>query len=240
MRVVRLVAGGVLAVGDVDRVVLHLFHVAAHQPAVALLRGYALDLRLGRLDVVGDGVHRVGGAALREDRAGRSRFALHRIGLSVGVDLLIVHVHAHEVGLQVHVLIGDVALVVDVYHLVAHVVDQRVAVLARDDVVEEGAAALFGGGVGRRRVDARSVRFQPFADQRIDTGREERVAPLRLAVLAGHPVAGPAFAAGFGSRCRTVGRSAAAQGVLPGGQNGPHRSVAARQGLSEKEQDDGR
>ena len=124
MRVVRIFAGGVFAVFDVDGVVGHLLHAAAHQPAVALLRGHALDFGLLRVDVVDNRVHRVGLAALRKLGLGDRGFPLDRVGLAVCVNQLVVHVDAHEVGLQAAVLVGDAAFVVDVDRLVAHVVDQ--------------------------------------------------------------------------------------------------------------------
>ena len=195
VRVVRLVAGGVFAVLDVDRVVGHLLHAAAHQPAVALLRGHALDLGLLRVEVVGDRVHLVGGRTVGELGLGDDELALHRVGFAVGVDQFRVHVDAHEVGLEVAVLIGDIALVVDVDQLVAHVVDQRVGVLARDRIVEKGARGprfLDRVAVQRvcgERVGAGHVQRVGFpGDERIDLRREERVALLlRQGVEGGAP-----------------------------------------------------
>ena len=129
--VIRLVAGGVFAALDVDVVVGHLLHAAADEPSVALLRRHALDLGLARLEIVGDGVHLVGrGRTFGEFGAGDRGLPFQRVGLPVGVNLPGVHVDAHEVGFEVHVLVVDVALVVDVDHLVADVGDQRVGVLA--------------------------------------------------------------------------------------------------------------
>ena len=180
--VVRMVAGGVLAVLDVDRVVGHLLHAAAHQPAVALLRGHALDFRLLRVEVVGDRVHLVGGRPFGEFGFGDNILAVERVGLAVGVDHLRIHVDAHVVGLEVAVLVGDVALVVDVDQLVARVVDQRVGVLARDRVVEERPCGprrlhrIAAERVGGERVGpCRARRIGLLRHERVDLRRKERI-----------------------------------------------------------------
>ena len=158
VRVVGLVARCVHAVLDVDRVVGHLLHAAAHEPAVALLRRHALDLGLLGGEVVGDRIHLVGGRAVRELRLGYDRLAVERVGLAVGEDRLVGHVDAHEIGLEVAVLVGDVALVVDVDQLVAHVVDERVGALALDCAVEEPRGlARFAGRVALHRVGGEGV-----------------------------------------------------------------------------------
>ena len=171
VRVVGLVAGRVFAVFDVDRVVGHLLHAPADQPAVALLRCHALDLGLLRGEVVGDRIHRVRCVALGEFGLGDDRFAFERIGLAVCIDHLVVHVDLHVVGLEVAVLIGDVALVVDIDHLVAHVVDQRILVLARDRVVEERPRFL--GLFLFHRVAGDGVRSAAF--ERVAFLRDERI-----------------------------------------------------------------
>ena len=165
--VIRLVAGGVFAALDVDVVVGHLLHAAADEPSVALLRRHALDLGLARLEIVGDGVHLVGrGRTFGEFGSGDRGLPFQRVGLPVGVNLPGVHVDAHEVGFEVHVLVIDVALVVDVDHLVADVVDQRVGVLAVHDVFEEGSALLFAArGVALERIGRHPQRV----------GRQERI-----------------------------------------------------------------
>ena len=132
-----MVAGRVFAVLDVEGVVGHLLHAAAHEPAVALLRRHALDLGLLRIEVVGDRVHLVGGPAVGKLGFRYRPHAVHRVGLSIGMDQLRVHVDAHVVGLEVAALIGYVALVVDVYQLVAYVVDQRIRTLSVERIVEE-------------------------------------------------------------------------------------------------------
>ena len=171
VRMVRFVAGRIFSVLDVDRVVGHLLDAAAHQPAVALLRRHALDLGLLRFEVVGDRVHLVGGfAAVGEFGFGDDGLAFERVGFAVCVDQLGVHVDLHVVGLEVAVLIGDVAFVVDVDHLVADVVHQRVLVLARNRIVEEGAGLarpldrVAGHGVGLPA----GQRVGPAGDERID------------------------------------------------------------------------
>lgn len=91
-------------------------------------------------------------------------------------------VDLHVVGLEVAVLIGDVAFVVNVDHLVAHVVDQRVLVLARDRVVEERPRFL--GLFLFHRVAGDGVRPAAFErvaflrDERIELCAEERIALL--------------------------------------------------------------
>jgi len=117
------------------------------------MRRHTLDLGLLGGEVVGDGVHPVGGRSFRELGLGDHGAPVERVGLAVGVDQLGVHVDLHVVGLEVAVLVGDVALVVDVDHLVAHVVDQRVGVLSRDGVVEKGLGrAQASDGVAPERV----------------------------------------------------------------------------------------
>ena len=178
---VGVVAGGVLAVLDVDRVVGHLLHAAAHEPAVALLGGHALDLGLLRVEVVGDRVHLVGRRTLAELGFGDDGLPLDRVGLAVGVDQARIHVDLHEVGLEVAVLVGDVALVVDVDHLVLHVVDQRVGVLARNGVVEERFGGTGRGRVAARCAGGRSVGRGPerlLRHQRIELRRGDRIAHL--------------------------------------------------------------
>ena len=156
MGVVGLVAGGVFAVHDVDRVVGHLLDILAQQEAFALLGGHALDLRLARVDVVEDGVHRVGRGSLREDGTGLGacRGIVHD---ARGVDLLAAQLDPHEVGLEVHVAVGDVALLVDVDHLVLGTVHQRVGVLAADDRVQKvlDQDRVVPGGVGAERIGLR-------------------------------------------------------------------------------------
>ena len=157
-----MVAGGVLAVLDVDRVVGHLLHAAAHQPAVALLRGHALDFRLLRVEVVGDRVHLVGGRPFGEFGFGDNILAVERVGLAVGVDHLRIHVDAHVVGLEVAVLVGDVALVVDV--------DQLVGTPLR-----AAASSPNRGGACRRRAS----RAVPRPENRPSAPRASRPAPKR-------------------------------------------------------------
>ena len=180
---IRLVAGGVFAVLNVDRIVGHLLYAAAHQPAVALLRGHTFDLGLLRVEVVGDRVHLVGGRTVGKLRFGDDELALHRVGLAVGVDQFRIHVDAHEVGFEVAVLVSDVALIIDVDQFVAHVVNQRVGVLARDRVVEESARGpRFFDRVAVQRVDrervgaghAQRVGFAGY--ERVDLRRKERIA----------------------------------------------------------------
>ena len=204
------VAGGVFAVLDVDRVVGHLLDAAADEPAVAFLRRHAFDLGFLGVDVVGDGVHRVGRRPLLEDGMRNRRFAFHRVGLAVGVYLLGLHVDAHVVRLEVARLVGYVAFVVDVDRVVRQIVDQRVLVLARDDVVEKTASAPagcvggHGGAVGAAaeriggRERARSGR-RHRAGRRVRAGGE-RVRPLREFALPEAQGAQtlPAFAARFG------------------------------------------
>ena len=220
VRVVGFVAGGVFAVLDVNRVVGHLLHAAAHQPAVALLRGHALDLGLLRIEVVGDRVHLVGGRTVGELGFRDDEFALHRVGLAVGVDQFRIHVDTHEVGLEVAVLVGDVALVVDVDQLVAHVVDQRVGVLARNRVVEEGACGprfldrVAVQRVRRERIGPGHLQRVGFpGDERIDLRRKERVALLLRKGVEGGAATGlfTGLFAGFAprrgdGRCPFAGR----------------------------------
>ena len=229
---IRFVAGRIFSVLDVDRVVGHLLDAAAHQPAVALLRRHALDLGLLRFEVVGDRVHLVGGfAAVGEFGFGDDGLAFERVGFAVCVDQLGVHVDLHVVGFEVAVLIGDVAFVVDVDHLVADVVNQRVLVLARNRIVEEGAGLarpldrVAGHGVGLPA----GQRVGPAGDERIDLRTEHRVALLlrhgfEFGVAAGFLAGGPclraAFAAcagGFGNFGRGFRKGICRNGIVGAG-----------------------
>ena len=259
VRVVGLVARGVFAVLDVDRVVGHLLHAAAHEPSVALLRGHTLDLRLLRIEVVGDRVHLVGGRAVGEFRFRDDRLAFQRVGFAVGVDQLRVHVDAHEVGFEVAVLVGHVALVVDVDELVAHVVDQRVGVLARDRVVEERSRRtrffdrIPAHRVGRQRIRDQRIRGQRvgfLGDERVDLCREERILLLLRQRVEGSVAAGPfaggaGFAAGFAARermiwgCGGIGCRGPRRGVGGVGVGaGPFRRCGVPQGVVRKPEPD--
>ena len=231
--VVRLVAGGVFAVLDVDGVVVHLFDVVADQPAVALLSRHAFDFRLFAADVVGDRVHRVGiGGSFGESGVGNCRFAVYRVALAVGVDDLFVHIDPHEISLEIHVLVVDITLVVDIDRAVAYVVVERVLVFAADDVVQErffpGRIAL--GRVltqriaqqrvvagGSRTVGGGDRREGRRSEDRVDPGVEKRILLLFRTCFGGRGAVGfplkapnlPAgFAAGFlyGLRRSAVGR----------------------------------
>ena len=122
--VLGLVASGVHTICDVDGVVLHALHIITDEPAIALLCGNTLDLGTLCLDVVGDRVHVQRGFTLREQRAGRDDLSINRIGLAVGVNALIVEVDIHVIGLQVHVVVGDITLLVDIDAIVAQVVEE--------------------------------------------------------------------------------------------------------------------
>ncbi len=160
MRMVRLVAGSVHAARDVDGVVLHLLHVLAHEPSVALLGGYVLDLGALALDVVGDGVHVERGGVLRELGAGYDGLSVHRVGLAVRVYVLAVEVDVHEVGLQRHVVVRHLAFLVQIDHLAAQVVIERVGGASRDGVVE--ALLASAGGVAPRLGEGVRVAFRGY------------------------------------------------------------------------------
>ena len=216
--VVRLVAGGVFAVLDVDGVVVHLFDVVADQPAVALLSRHAFDFRLFAADVVGDRVHRVGiGGSFGESGVGNCRFAVYRVALAVGVDDLFVHIDPHEISLEIHVLVVDIALVVDIDRAVAYVVVERVLVFAADDVVQErffpGRIALgrvLTQRIAQQRVVAGGSRTVGGGDRREGRRSEDRVDPgveKRILLLfrtcfggrgaVGFPLKAPNLPAGF-------------------------------------------
>ena len=122
--VLGLVASGVHTICDVDGVVLHALHIITDEPAIALLCGNTLDLGTLCLDVVGDRVHVQRGFTLREQRAGRDDLSINRVGLAVGVNALIVEVDIHVIGLQVHVVVCDITLLVDIDAIVAQVVEE--------------------------------------------------------------------------------------------------------------------
>lgn len=206
----------------------HLLHAAADEPSVALLRRHALDLGLARLEIVGDGVHLVGrGRTFGEFGAGDRGLPFQRVGLPVGVNLPGVHVDAHEVGFEVHVLVIDVALVVDVDHLVADVVDQRVGVLAVHDVFEEGSALLFAAAwcrVGANRTAPAASRAAGANPPATRAYRRRRAAPglrrpascggvapreaLRPAVVVGRSAVGGGDVRRCGTLYRGVGGKA--------------------------------
>lgn len=64
-------------------------------------------------------------------------------------DDLFVHIDPHEISLEIHVLVVDIALVVDIDRAVAYVVVERVLVFAADDVVQE---RFFPGRIAPGRV----------------------------------------------------------------------------------------
>ena len=133
-----------------DGVVVHFLDVVADQPAVALLGRHTLDFRLLAVDVVSDRVHCIGiGAAFGESRVGDRRLAVDRIAFAVGVDDLFVHIDPHEVSLEVHVLVVDVALIVDIDRAVEYVVVERVLVFAADDVIQK---RFFSGRIAPGRI----------------------------------------------------------------------------------------
>ena len=116
---VGLVAGGVHTICDVDRIILHALHIVANEPAVALLCGDTLDLGTLGLDVVGDRIHIERCLALREQRSCNDDLAIYRVGLAVGVDALLVEVDVHIIGLQIHIVVGHIALLIDIDLVVA-------------------------------------------------------------------------------------------------------------------------
>ena len=166
VRVIQ-VAGGVFAVGDVDRVVGHFLDARAFQVAFSVLRRHAFDTGLFGGDVVGDRVHLVGRSSVGEFGPGVRLGG--RIFASVGEDDLVVHVDFHEVRLQVFILVVDVAFLVDVDRFVTKIVNQRILVFPRNYVVEERFAlrGVFLGSVPRgdgrtvgRRILRRRGRIQ--------------------------------------------------------------------------------
>ena len=141
------IASGVPAVGDVDRIVGHLLHLHSLEVSLPFLCRDPFDARFFRIEIVGDGIHRIGSAVVEE--FGTRRGNLHRIpGLGrlfeldgvrtpVSVDLLVVHVNAHEVGLQIHLLILHIAFLVNIYDLFLYLIDQRVFVLTRNHIIQK-------------------------------------------------------------------------------------------------------
>ena len=148
---VGVVAGGVLSVLDVDGVVRLLLDTAAHEPAVALLCRHTLNQSLLRREVVGDGVHRVGCAGIGEYGLCLARLTIHRVGLSVSVNLLILHIDTHKVGLERLVGVLQISLIVDIYPLGTYVIYERVGVLSLDNLGESGATLLSAYRVTRLR-----------------------------------------------------------------------------------------
>ena len=90
-------------------------------------------------------------------------------------------------------------LVVDVDHLVADVVDQRVGVLAVHDVFEEGSALLFAArGVALERIGRHPQRV----------GRQERIPPATRAYRRRRAAPGLRRPASCGGRSRRERRCA--------------------------------
>ena len=148
--VVGLVAGGVHTISDVDRVILHLLHIVTDKPTITLLCGDTLNLGALALDVVGDGIHIQRGAALREEGACYGGHAVNGVDLAVGVDILAVEVDVHKISLQIHIVVCYIALLVDIDHLLAHIVVERVCRTALNDAVEARARlAAIDDGVAK-------------------------------------------------------------------------------------------
>ena len=135
VRMVGAVTCGVHTISDMDRLVGVHLHAATDKPAIALLCCNTLNLRLTRVEVVGDGVHRVWRAAIRELWVGRCRSAVDGVGrVAVCKDILGLHIDTHKVGFEVHALICYIATLVAVNHIVAGIEYHRVDSLTLDDV----------------------------------------------------------------------------------------------------------
>ena len=147
---VGLVAGGVHTIGDVNRVVGHTLNILTNKPAIALLCGDTLDFGSLGLDVVGDGIHIERGLALCKLRTGGDGSAIHGVGLAVGVDILVVEVDVHKIGLQGHIVVGHITLLVDVDTIVSKVVEERVGSTTRNHLIEtrHGIASCHGVDIG--------------------------------------------------------------------------------------------
>ena len=150
------ITGGITTVSNVNGVVRHLLDTGTLDITLTLLSGHPFDTRLLRIEVVGDGIHRIRGAVVDklgariDDLDGVALLGrllqLDRIGTSIRIDLLVIHVDPHEVGLEVHLLVLDISLFVDVNHLLLHLIHQRILILTVDHIIQERFA------VNRHRI----------------------------------------------------------------------------------------
>ena len=143
--VVGAVTCGVHTVADMYRLVGVHLHAATDEPAIALLCCDTLDLSLAGVEVVGDGIHRVWSATIRELGLCAAWCAILAEVCGVGVamceDVLRLHVHTHVVGLEVHALICHIATLVAVYELIACIEYYGVYRLTLYDIGEVHASA---------------------------------------------------------------------------------------------------
>ena len=105
----------------------------------------------------------------------RNGLALDRVGLAVGEYVFGREVDTHEIGFEIHVLIGHIALVIDVYQTVARIEDERVGILALDDVFKEGTAGALRR-VGRQSVA--SAGASASGERLVQTLRGKRIGTL--------------------------------------------------------------
>ena len=193
------IAGGVLTVGDVDRVVLHLLDLESLQITISIAGCHPPDPGLLRIDVVIDRIHLIG-SCRTVGKLGTCRFSGNRIIPSVRENELLIHVDLHVIPFQILVLIGDIALFVDIDPFVADIVDQRVLILSGDRILQK---RLVGGGVLTKRVasallfDSQNILHRAAFDHHRRVGLDEyridhrRIGRQRIRLLhrSKHPAA---------------------------------------------------
>ena len=108
------VAHGILALGDVDRIVVHHLYVAAPQYALVLAGDHVADPRLAGVEVVAQLMHVVGLVPLGHLRPAYP-LALEAVVSAPGIDRPGLHVVLHVVGRELHVLVLDRHVAVIVY-----------------------------------------------------------------------------------------------------------------------------
>ena len=123
---VRVVAGGVSSVLQVDHSRGVALRPRAGEESVLLRRVHVVDERLLALEIELDGVGVVGVASHLEDGLSLDTVLGGGVGGTHGRDIALVHIHSDAVGGEVHVLVLHVGVAVEMRHLVMGVVDQGV------------------------------------------------------------------------------------------------------------------
>ena len=161
VRIIRMVTSGIFTMTNIDWVIRHLLNLSADQPTITLLSCYALNKRLFRSKVVGYGIHSIGRTALFEDRMCIFRLALNCISLSVRIYLLGCHIYLHIIGLQTHILVVYISLIVNMDLLVQHIIVERIGILSGDNLLYHRATLLVCSRVAlQHRIGGKTIRFR--------------------------------------------------------------------------------
>ena len=144
------IACRITSVGNVDRIIGHLLDTYTLNITLPLLSSHSLDTCLLGIKIVSNRIHRIRGPLIDKLRASidnlhsislLGRFLqLHRIGTSISIDLLMIHIDPHEVCLQVHFLVLDISFFVNVNHLFLHLIHQWILILTVDHIIQKGFA----------------------------------------------------------------------------------------------------